>query len=432
MKRIVCDTSKKTGKIKPQHGAVNWPYNIYHAENSNDAADCDRVKEIFREINFPLVRLKEPYNGGYVKCLEVPFIFRDFAADENDPKNYFFPNTKSFVRNAAKDGIKIIIRLGAPRELYGSKYNGKPEDFEKFARICKNIVRHINDGWANGLHAGVKYFEIWNRADDIKCWPCGDISEYYRLYEAVAREIKALHPRLKVGGPAAAFCGGDNAFLKGFLSYVTENSVPCDFVTWNYFGEDAAEAARQAKEVRRLVKESRLPSKTEIFNDEWNDIEFDENGFAHAVNTRNEKGAAFAGAFMSEMQKAKMDGCTYYEINPSLPWGGLIGRCHKKAEKPLYAFLMFSRLYRLGESVKVTKVGRNLYTLGASDGTNDALMIAVCEDKKNDVEIAFNDTKRRKVYIVDRENDFAEISDFEFDKIALKTKGHTLIFVESV
>ncbi|MBP3334161.1 MAG: hypothetical protein J6M35_08970 [Clostridia bacterium] len=432
MKRIVCDFNKFTGKINPQHGAVNWPIGYVHAEGAPDSADCDRANEILREINFPFTRLKEPYNRGYVKCLEIPFVFRDFSKDESDPKNYYFYNTTNFVKDAANGKRKVMVRLGAPREYWKSRYNNKPTDYDKFARICRNVVRHINDGWANGIKAGVKYFEIWNRADDIKCWPDGSYEDYYRLYERVAREIKELHPRLKVGGPAAAFCGGDNAFLKGFLDYVAKNNVPCDFVTWNYYGEDAAEAFRQAKEVRKLVRDAKLPKKVEIFNDEWSCITLDETGFVQAKNTRNEKGAAFDAAFLMQMHKAKMDACHYYELNPGLPWGGLLGKAWKRPLKPIYAFLGFARLYALGQSVKTTTIGKNTYAMAAANGEKQALMISVTEDKRNEVEINFASSLERKIYIVDKENDFAEIMTTSEEKVTVKTKGHTVIFAQTV
>jgi len=50
------------------------------------------------------------------------------------------------------------------------KHNVPPKDFNKWARICVNIIRHYNDGWAGGYHWGIKYWEVWNEPDNHGFW----------------------------------------------------------------------------------------------------------------------------------------------------------------------------------------------------------------------------------------------------------------------
>ena len=90
MKRIFCNFDKKQRKIKAQHGLCNYPvdYNRYDGEPNRTTSKI--VYDIFEEINTPVIRLKDQRHKGYGKCLEVPFIFRDFKKDENDPANYYF------------------------------------------------------------------------------------------------------------------------------------------------------------------------------------------------------------------------------------------------------------------------------------------------------------------------------------------------------
>ena len=40
-----------------------------------------------------------------------------------------------------------------------------PKDFQKWAEICEHIIMHYNEGWANGFHYGIKYFEVWFEPD---------------------------------------------------------------------------------------------------------------------------------------------------------------------------------------------------------------------------------------------------------------------------
>jgi len=432
MKRIICEFDKELGKIKVQHGIVNYPPNLTHAEFSCDAEDAERTIAIFEEIDVPFTRLKEPTMKGYGKCLEVPFIFRDFSKDENDPANYYFYNTDAFVKDAAKPGRTVMYRLGAPREYWKSRFNNKPADYDKFANVCVNIIRHLNEGWGNGQKAKIKYWEIWNRADDKLCWPDGTAEDYYRLYEVVARKIKAAFPRLKVGGPGAAFCGGDNAFLKGFLAYIKEHEVPCDFITWNYWGEDPAEALEQAKDVRKAVFAAKLPKRVEIFNTEWNCMTIGEHGFAVVPHVRDVQGGAFAAAFMINMHKARMDGATYYEATPNMPMGGLFGKCWKKPLPPLFSVLGFSRLYRLGTSVKVRTAGRNVYAMAAKGEEKKAALISIYEDKNNEIEIQTGVPGEKKVWLVNKEHDFREVLTTEEETFTIKSKGFTTIYVEIV
>ena len=432
MKRVICDFEKKCGRIKPQHGIVNYPPNLYYTDFAIDAADAQRAIEIFDEINVPLIRFKEPNSKGYGKCVEVPFIFRDFSKDENDPENYYFYNTNTFVSDGAKPGRTMIYRLGAPREYWNSRYNKKPADYEKFATVCVNIIRHFNQGWGKGMKAGITHWEIWNRADEKLCWPDGTAEDYYRLYETVARKIKKAFPRLKVGGPAAAFCDGDNAFLKGFLAYVKEHGVPCDFVTWNYWGEDPAEAYRQAKAVREAVRDAELPRRVGIYNDEWNCMTIGTHGFLQVPHVRDVQGGAFAAAFMIGMQKTHMDGATYYEADMDMPVGGLVGQCRKRPLPALYALQGFSRLYRLGTCAKTSTAGRNVYALAAAGEEKKAILISVYEDKHNAIEIRTGVCGEKRVRLLDREHDFEEVLITSDEAFTVKSKGFCVISVEIV
>ena len=49
-------------------------------------------------------------------------------------------------------------------------HNAPPKDFEKWAHVCLNIVKHYNGGWDNGFHDQIKYWEIWNEPDGSAFW----------------------------------------------------------------------------------------------------------------------------------------------------------------------------------------------------------------------------------------------------------------------
>ena len=69
------------------------------------------------------------------------------------------------------------------------------------------------------------YFEVWNEPN-LDFW-AGDPKEqtYYRLYDTTARALKAVSPRLRVGGPATA----QAAWVDRFIRHCVENQVPARF-----------------------------------------------------------------------------------------------------------------------------------------------------------------------------------------------------------
>ncbi len=418
--------------MRPQHGMVNYPCRPAHHAASLDADSCDEANRIFDEIAVPVSRLRDPVQMvGFGKCLEIPYVFRDFSKDPDDPSNYFLPNTRAFVRRVAADVPTVMIRLGAPREIWGSRYNKKPADYDTFARVCTHLVRFVNEGWGGGLTCGVKYWEIWNRADSKWWWPEGSAEEYYRLYATVAKAIKALDPRLKVGGPAAADCGGDNRFLKDFLACVKKNRLPCDFVSWNYYGYDPAEARRQAKEVRRIVSEAGLSPKPEIVCDEWNAVIEKENGFFDASVVGKMRGAAFDAAFLAILQKEKTAFSTFAEPYPNLPNSGLYSKNTIRPLKPLYAFLAFSRVFRLGREVKSAVKGENLYSVASSDGKDFAGMISVYEPGEETVRVSTGSRREKTVFLLDETHDLTPVLTTRKETFEIPLHGYSVILVTS-
>ena len=65
--------------------------------------------------------------------------------------------------------------------------------------LAQNLVQHFG---ANEV--ATWYFEVWNEPN-IDFW--GGIprdKSYYELYEHTAKDLKAVNPRLRVGGPSTA------------------------------------------------------------------------------------------------------------------------------------------------------------------------------------------------------------------------------------
>ena len=80
-------------------------------------------------------------------------------------------------------------------------------------------------------------FEVWNEPN-IDFW-AGDPKQptYFQLYDHTARAIKAVSPRLQVGGPSTA----QAAWVTPFLAHAKADDVPVDFVSTHVYANDTAE-----------------------------------------------------------------------------------------------------------------------------------------------------------------------------------------------
>ena len=138
-------------KIKPLHGVNNSPIRLTKPIDS------------FIEAGIPYSRLHDT-GGAYGRnvFVDIPNIFPDFDADENDPASYRFEFTDAYLKQLYASGTKVFYRLGVTIENnYKIRaYNiYPPKDFAKWARICEHIIRHYNEGWANGFKYGIEYWE---------------------------------------------------------------------------------------------------------------------------------------------------------------------------------------------------------------------------------------------------------------------------------
>ena len=94
MANINIDFTKTVGKIKPMH-AVGQPPML---------GISDSMFHYLTEIGAPYSRLHD-VGGMYAsyKWVDVPNIFRDFDADENDPASYDFAFTDIIINALIKD-----------------------------------------------------------------------------------------------------------------------------------------------------------------------------------------------------------------------------------------------------------------------------------------------------------------------------------------
>lgn len=328
--RLTADFSKIVRPIGKLNGMNNGPLHTY----------SDRSEE-YKDMGVEFVRFHETHSPNS-KCVEIPLIFRNFDADENDPANYFFGETDAVIKAAVDQGIEIMYRLGMGTEGTVPKILCiVPKDYAKWARIAEHIIMHYNEGWANGFHYNIEYWEIWNEADLIPYWPGGRIS-YLDFYTVTCNYLKNKFPHLKFG--PSGFAGiyrpvrpdikvdpvrakdYDNrvVFFNELARRVADNEVPMDFFPWHRYAKNSAEIEQNCTIIEDLLRRYGL-SHTELINTEWNGISLgrDSAGYWDFTQMFTVKHAITVIACMIVMQKYGNTKAAYYDTDERTCFCGL-------------------------------------------------------------------------------------------------------------
>ena len=420
------DFDVTNGKIKPMHGIGQPP--MTGLTNS--------LFGYLTRAGIPYSRLHDV--GGWLGgglYVDIPNLFRDFDADENDPDSYDFAFTDKIIGGLVEAGCEPYFRLGVTIEnehMLKSYRIFPPKDFEKWARICEHVVRHYNEGWANGFHHKITYWEIWNEPDDCykektsAMWK-GTPEEYYRLYEVTAKHLKSCFgDTIKVGG--YGHCGvyeyaqdkeleglGHEdtyiydftiSFLHGFLKHQRKANAPIDFFSWHVYDNchestrnDFVTIKEHADYVRRVLDRYGYTNAEHHLN-EWN-------LYTYVRRRDDTMAAAKTLGFMLMMQDTSTDVMCFYDgaVGYS-PYKALISAETGYPFRQYYSFMMFDTLYKLGNSVSAESSDRHLFVQAAKDGRKGAIVLAntTGEDITLDLDVSGFNATEVQIVRIDEEN----------------------------
>jgi arylsulfatase A-like enzyme len=336
------DLDKRVGRVRPIHGVNVGPI---HREGLVDLSD------LFAEVRFPTVRLHDcPY--AFRDVVDVPCIFPLFHLDADDPRNYRFRRTDAYLKSILDAGCGIVYRLGV--SIQGNPTyrfdTDPPADYKKWADICCNIIRHYNEGWANGYRHDIRYWEIWNEPDNGPSQWNGTMEEFARFYATTSRRIKEAFPELLVGGPGlnGAMIRSARTKLEAFLPPLQEAGCPLDFLSWHVYADRPGQLAEAAREVRKALDEHGF-ERTESHLNEWNLAPFGhdwrgmrsspERSKAFFAYKNGPAGSALVAASLAALQDAPVEMTNYYSAKV-FNYG--MFQSQGLPHKPFYAF----RAYR--------------------------------------------------------------------------------------
>ncbi len=160
---------------------------------------------------------------------------------EIDPECLNFINVDAAYDALLDLGIKPFVELGfMPKYLASGdtqvfKYPSNvtpPTSYDLWESLVSQLVLHWNDRY--GIDELLDwYFEVWNEPNLKNFWT-GTQADYFKLYDHSVKAIKAVDPRLKVGGPASS----DGHWITPFLEHCHAHSVPVDFVSTHVYQAD--------------------------------------------------------------------------------------------------------------------------------------------------------------------------------------------------
>ncbi len=144
------DLSKNAGNFKPMNAVNNGPVHKRHATDQNRSNLAD-----YKAARIPYARNRDASfcaSCGGEHSVDITAIFPDFDADPYLESSYDFACTDEYILVTLDAGTETFYRLGQKIEHYIKKFGTiPPKDFNKWAVICEHVIRHYNEGWANGF-----------------------------------------------------------------------------------------------------------------------------------------------------------------------------------------------------------------------------------------------------------------------------------------
>lgn len=377
---ISVNTKNTKGAIKPLNGVNNGPLSTLSVDKSDE----------FKRARIPYSRLHDTegmYGSGVF--VNIHCVFPNFEADVNDPNSYFFDATDIYIKAIVDAGTEVFYRLGETIETTNRLkiFVRPPKDYIKWAEICEHIIMHYNDGWANGFHYDIKYWEIWNEPDSPDMWADAKAEDYYELYHITATHLKNKFPYIKIGGFASSgfyeITRPNQApevytwipFARGFLDYITrkDKKSPIDFFSWHIYPFSPDEVGIHARYVDTMLSEYGFENVENIL-DEWNYC--DTKDIEDIKKRRNHFGAAFMGAVLAEMQNSPITLATYYDAEiKRYTYCGIFDHLTFEVTKGYYALYYFGMLRDLGIQIEASSDNNRVYIIGAKNDNKAGLYI---------------------------------------------------------
>jgi xylan 1,4-beta-xylosidase len=168
------------------------------------------------------------------------------AQAANDASVYNFSYVDEIYDGLLAEGVRPFVEMSFmpkklasdPAAIHPFWYHpnvSPPRDYAEWDKMIHAFAAHLVERYGIDEVATWK-FEVWNEPN-LDFWG-GSPKQvtYFELYDHTARALKAVSPRIQVGGPSTA----QAAWVAPFLAHVKEQNVPVDFVSTHVYANDTA------------------------------------------------------------------------------------------------------------------------------------------------------------------------------------------------
>lgn len=310
-----------------------------------------------------------------------------YDEDEAGKPIYNFSYVDQIYDGLLAAGMKPFVELSfMPKKLaayeaifpfFDKPIVAPPKDYAKWDDLITQLCKHLIERYGID-EVSTWYFEVWNEPN-IDFWAGKPKQEtYFELYDHTARAIKAVSPRLRVGGPSTA----QAAWVDATIQHAVTKNVPLDFVSTHVYGNDTSQdvfktderiprdqmVCRAVKKVHDQIKASARPDIPLI----WSEFN------AAYDNTVEVTDSIYMGPFMANTI-SQCDGMTqamsYWSVsdvfdeqgvvkNPFYGGFGLIAA----GNIPKPAFYAFQILHSLGDQ-RIANRDSDVLVTKAKDGS---------------------------------------------------------------
>ena len=404
--KVSVNPSKIVGFVKPMNAVNNGPVYI-----KNEDQNLTNL-HLYKEAGIPYARTHDAsicYDYGGEHTVDIISIFPNFDADPYSPDSYDFDLTDMYIDNIELGGAQVFYRLGNKIEHWSKHYGIlPPKDFKKWAVICEHIIRHMNEGWANGHHRNIVYWEIWNEPDLTgKCWD-GTAEEFFDLFEITAKHLKSCFSNIKIGGPAVS--GYNPDWLIPFFEEIKKRDVPMDFYSWHKYTSKIDRLIKDVHLHRALLDKYGYTECESILN-EWNYVcGWSGEEWKKSLETElSMKGAAFVSAAMTACQHEKLDMLMYYDARINSSMNGLFRPGTFETLKSYYPIKSWSEMLLLGEECETVCDVPDIYVVSSVKNGEHITMLTYYTDDENALPRTFKVSipveKLHTLYLLDNGHD---------------------------
>ena len=287
-------------------GMNNLPRVINPLIQKAEKVDFDALN--LRHIRFHDAALNNPGQ----QLVDVHRIFPFFHADENDPKFYFFEQTDDYLKILQDSDAEIDFRIGESidHSTY-ARFIGVPDDIEKWARVCRNIIGHYKNGEMNGMHLNITRVTVWEEPDNRFLFS-GNVKDYTDMFCALKKILNRDFPDIKVGGPASPMPDSPQ-FFKDFLALCKERGVKPDYITNTVYLRTPEDVVNQIKEYRGFMEDYGFNDLTQGLA-EWHlgPVSWLAAGAFTTHGYKSSKSAAFSASLLMDLMDLEYFDVAYY------------------------------------------------------------------------------------------------------------------------